>query len=76
MVFQKQYRMRRARLAYQRLRRAALVIQAFVRGTFVRRIYHQVCNPPRDSQAVTQNESSSRWVVTNTEVCWVLLTFF
>ncbi|XP_023589698.1 unconventional myosin-Vb, partial [Trichechus manatus latirostris] len=41
LVFQKQYRMHRARLAYQRVHRAAVVIQAFTRGMFVRRIYHQ-----------------------------------
>lgn len=43
MVFQKQYRMRRARLAYQKVRRAAIVIQACTRGMFVRKIYRQVC---------------------------------
>lgn len=42
-VFQKQYRMRRARLAYRKVRRAAIVIQACTRGMFVRRIYRQVC---------------------------------
>lgn len=46
-VFQKQYRMRRARLAYQRVYRAAVVIQAFTRGMFVRRIYHKVCGHPQ-----------------------------
>lgn len=42
MVFQKQYRMRRARRAYLRACRAAVTIQAFARGMFVRRLYHQV----------------------------------
>lgn len=42
MVLQKQYRMRRARRAYRRVRGAAVVIQAFTRGMFVRRTYHQV----------------------------------
>lgn len=45
-VLQKQYRMQRACRAYQRVRRAAVVIQAFARGMFVRRIYHQVRSRP------------------------------
>ena len=43
-MLQKQYRMRRARLAYQRVHRATVTIQAFTRGMFVRRIYQQVCS--------------------------------
>lgn len=42
MVFQKQYRMRRARRAYQRVRGAAIAIQACTRGMLVRRTYRQV----------------------------------
>lgn len=41
-MFQKQYRMLRARQAYLRVRRAAVLIQAFARAMFVRKIYHQV----------------------------------
>lgn len=54
-VLQKQYRMRRARRAYQRVCRAAVVIQAFTRGMFVRRIYHKVCGHPPDAQASARN---------------------
>lgn len=55
MVLQKQYRMRRARQAYQRVRRAASIIQAFARGMFVRRIYHQVRSRPQGLGLQTQN---------------------
>lgn len=55
MVLQKQYRMRRARQAYQRIRRAAGVIQAFARGMFVRRIYHQVRSRPQGLGLQTRN---------------------
>lgn len=50
-VLQKQYRMRKARLAYLRVRGAAIVIQAFTRGMFVRRLYRQVCSCPRGSRS-------------------------
>ncbi|KFO59149.1 Unconventional myosin-Vb, partial [Corvus brachyrhynchos] len=41
-ILQKQYRMLRIRRAFQRIRNATLTIQAFARGMFVKRIYHQV----------------------------------
>uniref|UniRef100_A0A674HNA2 Myosin VB n=1 Tax=Taeniopygia guttata TaxID=59729 RepID=A0A674HNA2_TAEGU len=41
-ILQKQYRMLRMRRAFLRVRSAALTIQAFARGMFVRRIYRQM----------------------------------
>ena len=41
-VFQKQYRMLKARRAYRRVCRATVIIQSFTRAMFVRRNYRQV----------------------------------
>lgn len=70
-VLQKQYRMQRARQAYQMVRRATVVIQAFARGMFVRRIYHQVCSHP----LTPPGELGSKRVGTNVNISWAL-TFF
>lgn len=42
-IFQKQYRMLRIRRAYQTIRQAAITIQSFTRGMFVRKNYQKVC---------------------------------
>lgn len=64
-MLQKQYRMQRAHRAYRRVRGAAVVIQAFVRGMFVRRTYQQVRSHTRDSGTESPDVDRRKCILTS-----------